>query len=171
LAGIVGWILCAWKWADWSRFREFGASVYVVIIGDFLYNILTEDHHLWIFLSPTFHFSHHFIQVMITLSATPFAIMLFLSHYPEKKSILKQVLYLALWAGIFSFHEWLADLLGVFKYNNGWNMWWSVAINCVCFPFVILHQKRPALAVFVFIIFTLMFSLIFRVDFIFKKGS
>ncbi|MFC5653348.1 CBO0543 family protein [Paenibacillus solisilvae] len=170
LAGIAGWVLCAWKWADWSRFREFRASIYVMIIGDFLYNVLTEDNHLWRFESPTFHFSHHFIQVLITLCATPFAVLIFLSHYPSK-SILKQVLYLALWAGIFSIHEWIAVQLGVFKYNDGWNMWWSIVINCIAFPFLILHQKRPALAILVFIFFTLLFSFIFQIDVIFKKDT
>ncbi|MCD9022109.1 CBO0543 family protein [Cohnella silvisoli] len=168
MAGIVGWTWSAWRWADWSRFREFRASIYVVIIGDFLYNLLTKNHHLWMFLSPTFHFSHHFIQVLISLCATPFAIMLFLSHYPEK-SRLKQALYLALWAGVFSLHEWIVVKLGVFKYNDGWNMWWSIVINCLAFPFVILHQKRPALAVFVFFFITLLLCLIFRVDVIHIK--
>ncbi len=170
LVGILGWILCAWRWADWSRFKEFRASVYVFIIGDFLYNLLTEDRHLWMFRSPTFHLSHHFLQILITFCATPFAIMLFLSHYPER-SILKQVLYYVLWAGIYSLHEWIAHHFGIFKYYHGWNMGWSIILNCIAFPYVILHQKRPVLAIFVFFFFTIVFSLIFKVDIIFHKGS
>jgi hypothetical protein len=108
--------------------------------------------------------------MLIAFCASPFAIMLFLSHYPEK-SILKQVLYLALWAGIFSLHEWIAVKLGVFKYNDGWNMGWSIVLNCIAFPFVILHLKRPALAVLAFFFFTLLFSIIFRVDVIFRNDS
>ncbi|WP_372663366.1 CBO0543 family protein [Cohnella sp.] len=171
LAGIAGWIVCAWKWADWGKFRHFQASIYVYIIGDFLYNILTEGRHLWKFVSPNFHISHHILVAVISFGAAPFAIMLFLSRYPEKKTVKRQVLYIALWVAIYTSHEWIALQAGIFRHDYGWNLWWSLLLNSIAFPFIRLHYKKPVAAIFVFLFCTIMFSIWFDVQLFSEQGK
>lgn len=166
-AGIAGWVASAWKWAHWHRFVEFRASIYAVIIGDLLYNVLTEGRRLWTFESPVFNFTHNIIDVTIAFICLPCAIMLFLSHYPERGKGIK-LLYMGGWVAFFCTHEWVASWLGAFAYHHGWNLWWSIFINSLMFPFVRLHQQKPVWAVLAFVFFTLLFSVLFRLPILFE---
>ena len=163
LLGILGWMGAAWKWADWSRFVEFRATIYIFILGDFLYNLLVKDDKLWIFVSPNLHVSHEILTVVTSFFTAPFAIMLFLSNYPAK-SLLKQFGFILLFIGIYSIHEWIALRAGIFDHDNGWNLWWSLLINALAFPFLRLHQLKPVLAIFVFLLCTVGFSVLFDID-------
>ncbi|WP_248924172.1 CBO0543 family protein [Paenibacillus hamazuiensis] len=169
LLGLSGWIFTSWKWADWSRFVEFRASIYIVIVGDFLYNVLTESRHLWTFESPFLHFSHNIWDIMIAFSSFPFVVMLFLSHYPEG-SLFKQAMYNLFWACIYSSHELIASWVDIFDYHHGWNMEWSFVLNLIMFPYIRLHQTKPLMAIIIFFICTLMLSIIFQLPIVFEAN-
>jgi hypothetical protein len=156
----------AWKWADWNRFIEFRASIYIVLVSDLLYNTLTEGCHLWTYESPTFHLSHNILNIIVAFGSFPFAIMLFLSLYPEKGFFI-QVLYNLTWSSVFSTHEWMVTWFGLFDHHCGWSLWWSFMLNLVAFPFIRLHQQKPLWAIPIFFLCASILFVIFQLPIIF----
>ncbi|MBW5448589.1 hypothetical protein GE107_21305 [Cohnella sp. CFH 77786] len=168
--GFAGWLLAALKWADWRRFTEFRATIYVMLVGDFLYNHLTESRHLWTYESPSLHLAHNLMNATVAICIYPLVVMIFLSRYPDNGRI-KQILYNLLFSSIFISHEWLADWLGVFEHHRNWGFGWSLFLDLIIFPFLRLHQKRPLWGVIAFILFTLMFCLLFKLPVVFEQSA
>lgn len=138
--GILMWLFIALKWGKWSVFKENLFAVFIVIIGDLLYNVLTNNK-LWVMVSPTFHIRSDVLGIIVSFLCFPCSTVVFLTHYPEN-GFLKQVGYNIFWVALYTSHEWIAYELGVFWYANGWNIGWSILLNSIAFPFIRLHQKN-----------------------------
>jgi hypothetical protein len=162
LFGILMWFFIAYKWGDWSKFNQNRSTVYIVLIGNLLYLVLTEGKKLWSMESPTFHIRDNILGVTVSFLTFPCSIVVFLTHYPEK-GFLNQTLYNLCWIAFYTFNEWITCNLGVFSYADGWNLGWSALVNALMFPFLRLHQKKPNIALIVFVICTLVFIFLFKV--------
>ncbi|UOQ93928.1 hypothetical protein MUO14_02800 [Halobacillus shinanisalinarum] len=141
---IVVWaILAAWRWADWSRFHDFHATIIYMSAMDLLYFLLTVDYHLWTVQS-NLGFPQTVVALFYTFIVFPCTVILFLSNYPHKLG--KQVLHIGKWVIIYIGIEWIGYLNGSIYYEHGWSLGWSFLFVIIMFPMLRLHYKQPILA-------------------------
>ncbi len=133
-------VAAAWRWADWSRFREFHATMIYMPAMDLLYFYFTNDYPLWTVQS---HLGLPYtgIALLYTFIVFPCTVILFLSNYPD--TVRKQILHVGKWVMIYVGIEWIWLLLRFIKYDNGWSLGWSFLFVIVMFPMLLLHYKRP----------------------------
>lgn len=135
-------VLSCWKWGDWKNWRAYYPTILYVISIDLLTNFLTADYPLWEFNYKII--SHTLSDIFITFTVLPTTVILYLTHFPKK--IGKQAIYTFSWVILYSLIEIWAVRLGLFAYDNGWNIWWSMGFNFVMFFMIKLHFERPLLA-------------------------
>lgn len=129
----------SWKIGDWRSWQKYYPTMLYFIVGEFLYDILCYNYRLWSFESPLL--KQTFSSILIALVFYPATILVYLPHMPTE--IKKQIPYILMWVGIFTTIERVSYLLGFFAYQHGWNIWLSVLFNCVMFPLLWLHYKKP----------------------------
>lgn len=137
----ISFVLAALKWGDLKNWKLYYPTILYFGIGDLAYNFLTCNNPLWVYESPIFH--HTFSDLLIIATAFPSFVLLFLPYYPDK--FIKQIGYIAIWVFITSTLEYISYSLGYFSYHNGWSVWWSAVHNCIAFPLLHLHYKKPLL--------------------------
>lgn len=137
----ISFVLAALKWGDLRNWKLYYPTILYFGIGDLVYNFLTCNNPLWVYESPIFH--HTFSDLLIIATAFPSFVLLFLPYYPDK--FIKQIGYIAIWVFITSTLEYISYSLGYFSYHNGWSVWWSAVHNCIAFPLLRLHYKKPLL--------------------------
>ncbi len=143
ILGLLMWIFAAWRWADWRNWEQYHTTILYKIALALLYDVLTYNYPLWEysdFLVPT----HTINGLTITFIGFTCTVLLFLSNFPSSK--VKQIFYFAFWVLLNSAIELFYHLIGLFNYYHGWNFWWSVFFNCIMFPMLILHHRKPLLA-------------------------
>ncbi|MCM3567248.1 CBO0543 family protein [Neobacillus mesonae] len=160
ILGSLIFILAAWRWADWKHWERYHTTILYKISMSLLYDVLTYNYPLWVF-SDFFVPTHTINALIVTFIAFTCTVLLFLSHYPS--SIGKQVLYIAFWVLFNCGIELSYHLMGLFHYDNGWNFGWSIAFNCMMFPMLILHHKKPLIAYVLSIPIIIILLLIFDV--------
>lgn len=162
-------ILVAWKWGDWRNWKSYYPTVLYMIVGDFTYIILSSNKPLWEYKSPIF--SSDFLEFLIALVIFPCTCFVFFRLYQiikNSKKIITYILFFLFSALVYTSIECLSFYLGYFSYHNGWNLYWSFTFNCLMFPLLLLHYKRPLwvwlpsiiLAVLVIHLFNLSFIII-----------
>jgi hypothetical protein len=161
LIGMLCWILAAWKWGDWRNWKKYHSTILFFISGNFLFNYLTYNYSLWT-LSDFFLPTHTLNDLAVTLIAFPCSSLIFLGRYPEH-SIIAKLNHILLWIFIFVTIEYFMLLIGLFHYEHGWNLWWSILFDIMLFPILRLHYKRPLLTYFLSAAMVLGFMLIFKV--------
>lgn len=161
LIGIIGWVIAAWKWSQWNHVVLYHSSAYLMIMGNLLHLVVTVQYTLWRYESPTLELNSTMIDLAITLVAFPCSVILYLSHYPER--VTSQIGYIFLWVFIYSGLEGVTHLLGLITYHNGWNFWWSILINALAFSVLRINHSAPWLAYILFIGFSAIFIVIFKV--------
>ncbi|WP_223702409.1 CBO0543 family protein [Sutcliffiella deserti] len=136
-------ILAAWRWADWSRFSAFHATILYMSAMDLLYLVLTVDDPLWI-LKSNIGVPHTIVTLLYTFVVFPSTVMLFLSNYPDIP--FKKLFHYAKWIFIYIGVEWIGYLTGAIYYKNSWTLGWSLLFLIVMFPMLRLHFKKPILS-------------------------
>lgn len=160
LLGIVMWLAVAWKWGDRKHIKHYNASMALQIIGNLVYGVLSSKYSLWEYESPNLGLNHTVIDLVLTFITFPCSILVYLTHFPKGKW--KPVFYICGWVLLYSSHEWILRISGLFTYHHGWNLWWSIFLDFLAFCILRLNQSNPYLAYFMFICFTIMFIYIFR---------
>ena len=135
---IISIFLC-WKYGDWKNWRLYYPTILYMVIGNLTCDILVCRNPLWSYTINSLN--HIYADLLVTSLIYPCTIILFLTYYP--KLIKKQVAYILLWVFIYSSVEYIATILGGFSYSNGWTIKWSILFNCIMFPLLYLHYKRP----------------------------
>jgi len=133
-------IFIAWKWGDWRNWKLYYPTILYMILGDLSYIILSDFKLLWQYESPIF--STHFVEALIAFVVFPCTALVFLPLF-SKVSKSKWILYIIFWAFVYTSVEWTSLSLGYFSHHNGWNLYWSFGFNCLMFPMLILHYKKP----------------------------
>jgi hypothetical protein len=112
-----------------------------MLVGDLVTDFLLFDHGLWAYG----HFIERYpaLDICVMLLLYPSTVILYLSFYPE--SVKKQIGFILLWVGIYTFAEFIAGKTGGFCYHDGWNIWYSMGFNMVMFPLLRLHFRKPLL--------------------------
>ncbi len=139
------WALVTLKWGRWKEWKTYYSTILFFIAGDFIHVYICAAKPLWRFgADPLFSaVSEHLITSLVIFPCT---VLLLFSFYPGSKSWTIKTLYIAVWVLIFSAGEYLALKLGYFVHVNGWNLVYSILFNCLLFPLLIIHQKKPQIA-------------------------
>jgi hypothetical protein len=138
------------KWGDWKNWRIYYPTILFFIGGDLFKNTLLHNYLMWEYKETIFGenilFSHTIINIMIMVIVYPATILIYLGHYP--KEIGKRVLWLLLWAFLYSFIEFInLKYLNLIEHHHGWNMIWSIVFNIFMFFIFPIHHKKPLLAI------------------------
>lgn len=137
-------ILLTWKWGDWQNWQLYYPTILYMIIGDLTYLNLASNKPLWQYESR--NYSGDFIEFLIAFIVFPCTCFIFFSLYAKArkyKSIVVYILFFIFCAFIYTSFEGFSFLLGFISYNNGWNLYWSFALNLTMFPLILLHYKKP----------------------------
>ncbi|WP_420489698.1 CBO0543 family protein [Neobacillus vireti] len=152
-------ILAALRWGDWKNINKYYPTLLYLLVGNLLYFYLYDKDMLWDF-TPDFSEKWDKIREIIYIFiAFPCSILLYLSNMPQTKT--KKLLHIILWIVIYSCLELLWHHFGLVSYNRGWNFWWSLGFDCVMFPLLLLHNKRPYVTLIISLAFVLFLTSIF----------
>ena len=135
---IINVFLC-WEYADWKNWKLYYPTIIYLIMGNITYDLLTYQMPLW---SYNIKFlTHYCTDILVIFFLHPCTILMFLTYYP--KLIKKNMAYILLWIVAYSSAEYITVVLGWFSYSNGWTMGWTILFNCIIFPLLYLHYKKP----------------------------
>jgi hypothetical protein len=147
---LLGFIFAGWKWGDWRNWRKYYPTILFFITGDLLYNFLTYNHPIWLFhtsFDKAVLPNHTFITLAVEFISFPVKVLIYLGHYPENKSKIKQLLYLFAWVLFFTAFEFIAKYTwGGISHHNGWSLVSTFLFYIVIFVQLRLHYNRPLLA-------------------------
>lgn len=134
-------LICCWKWGDWRNWKKYYPTILYYILLDFLYNMLFANYSLWEYggLFP----NHSLNDIFVAIIMFPCITLLYLPYYPKK--IDKQV-YILFSAILLTTMEAVAFAFGLIKYYHSWNIWCSAAFWVATFVVLILHHKKPLIA-------------------------
>lgn len=133
-----------------------------IAMGSLLYSFLYYDHWLWQY-KPGFLVTPFIADMLTTFIILPLTGLLFLTNYPD--SVKGQLFKITKFITIYMFFELVYYILGLFAYNYGWNIWWSLAWNCMMFPMFALHHKKPLIAYGASTIVVIIMLILFPVSF------
>jgi len=67
--------------------------------------------------------------------------------------------------------EFISYITGAFSYHNNWNIGYSIIFNCLMFPILILHYKKPLLAFLVCSILAFLLMAFFEIPIKITQGG
>jgi len=139
------WALATLKWGRWKEWKTYYPTILFFIAGDFIHSYIAAAKPLWRY-GPDPLFSAVSEHLITSLVIFPCTVLLFFSFYPQFKSLTIKTLYVVVWVLIYSTGEYLANILGYFVYQNSWSLVYSALFDCLLFPLLIIHQKKPQIA-------------------------
>jgi hypothetical protein len=142
IASSVIMVLAAWKWGDWKNWKLYYPTMLYYIVFDFLYALLTYNYPLWQYESPLLKTT--FSDILLSFIFFPAKILLFLSWQPNPLII--RILYTIIWIIFGVCVEIFAHHIGFLSFHHGWTIWWSVLFDCILYPMLLLHYRKPLLA-------------------------
>ncbi len=161
LLSILIWSLSAYKWSDWRNWRRYYPTMLFFIVGDLTYTLLCYNHPVWELIAFPF-FNVTFTVLIIAFIAWPASVLLYLSLYPKTDKYSK-VLYILIFVILFTINEFIIFRFGQIRYNNGWNIWWSLGFNFFMFPMLKIHHEKPPIAWLLALILCSIFLWIFKI--------
>ena len=150
-------LLAAWKFGDWKHWELYYPTLLFTVLVNFVYNLISYNFPLWEYESPLLKTTGS--DLLLNLTAFPALILLYLTHLVRLLQSQKRYvpLYLLGWIVFLASLEWTSYNLGFFSYHNGWSIWWSLLFDCIMFPVIWLHFKKPLWAVALAVFFTFLF--------------
>jgi hypothetical protein len=141
------WVIAFWK-SDWRNWEKYHSTILFMIAGNFFVGLITYEFTLWDLSS---ELGGHLINdFLIALIFFPASLLIYFTHFPKNKNLLMKILYMAIWAIIFTIIEFIQFRLENIHYFNGWNAWKSLLLNLAMFPVLTIHHFRPLLAYFLY---------------------
>lgn len=145
---------------DWTQWRAYYPTIQFYIICNLLYNFLFFQHTLWAYNSITLDWLNHtIIELIFTFIIVPILMMIYLQYFPTTK---KKYLYVGVWITSFSVIEYFCSIKGLFLYDNGWSIWWSILFNTIMFSVIRVHFKNNILGFLVSIPIIIILMLFFH---------
>ena len=139
------WLLVTLRWGRWKEWKTYYSTILFFIAGDFIHAYISSVKPLWRFSSDPL-FSGVIEHLISSLLIFPCTVLLLFSFYPESKSWKIKTLYITMWISIYSAGEFLALKLGYYFHANDWSLVDSIIFDCLLFPLLIIHQKKPQIA-------------------------
>ncbi|PFP30863.1 hypothetical protein COJ96_02555 [Bacillus sp. AFS073361] len=144
LLAVVLISMALWK-GDWRHWQKYMTTIYYVSVCNLLYNVLCKDHMLWVHHPDLIPDSHTMVDLIYTFIILPAITLLFLSHYPFKKEIGKQVRYILFWVVGSLMVEFLFHKMNRIILQNGYRYWMEPFFYTVMYSMIRLHYSRPFL--------------------------
>jgi hypothetical protein len=146
---LVIYIVAGIKYGNWSKFDHFYPTILYFVIGDLLSQFLLFNHSLWLFhpmdkIDRLFYLNHTFIALSKMAIQYSVTVAIFIGRLPD--TLIKQVLWVFFWTGIYGLNELITHLYGSLTYHRGWNFGWDIVFNIIMFTLLIIHYKRPLFA-------------------------
>jgi hypothetical protein len=147
------------RWGDWKNINTYYTTILYMIIGNLIYFYLYGEDTLWNFLPDRSDKFDTLREMLYMFVAFPCSILIYLSNFPAKS--IGKVLHIIKWIVIYSGLEWVGSHFGFVDYDSGWNQWWSVGFNCIMFPMLFLHLKKPYIALLISVLIVIVLTSIF----------
>lgn len=158
-------VAAAWKYGDWRNWSHYYPTILFIVLVNFTYNLISYNFPLWEYESPLLKTTGS--DLLLNLMAFPAVIILYLTYF--RKVLLEQKgyipAYILAWVAFFTLTEWLSFNWGFFSYHNGWSIWWSLFFNCMMFPIIWLHYKRPLWAIGISLVIATFFITYFNIPY------
>lgn len=139
----VSLLIVTRHYSDWKNWRTYYPTILFINLVSLFAYILTVDNPLWLY-HETFVFPNRMIhEFRLVFFVFPAIILLYLTFYPYKTVMLKQLGYIILWVLPLSIVEVVFVLLKIITFHNGWNIGWSGVIWFIIFPVIAIHHKKP----------------------------
>jgi hypothetical protein len=135
-------ILLTWRYADWKNWKQHESTMLLFSFGNLVYNFVYHDHYLWKMKPDITNYS--VMEIILTVTVFPLTALLLLSGFPsDLKSRLMRISKFIL---IYFTAEVILLKFNKIEYDYGWNIWWSLGWDCIMFPILAIHHKKPLLA-------------------------
>jgi hypothetical protein len=124
-------------YANWKNWRSYYSTILFVICVDFFISIVTFEHSLWHFNKALLIPNHTIADFVIAFTNLPLITIVFLSRYPYKTQLYKQIAYILLDYFIYG----RRDNIFISK-TNILSQWMEllVVISCLVFHFSRYHN-------------------------------
>lgn len=158
--GFLFWIVVVYI-GDWRNWKQFHLTVLFMIAGDFMVGLITYNHTLWDLRSELGgHLLNDFFLAFVVYPPT---VLLFLSHYPNRKRLIRQIFYIGFAGIIYTLIELIEYFLHNIHYQNGWSIGKSLLLNIGMFTTLKIHSVRPLVAYTLFFIEVILLILICQI--------
>lgn len=137
-------ILTTLLWGDWKNYKLYYPSVLFFVSLNLYYDFITYNYPLWEFESPLLKSVGS--DILTNLTIFPATTLIYLPHILRLKTFNRRIIYIVFWVVFYTLLEVFSLQIGYFSHHNGWNIWWSLFINCLLFPLLLLHHRRPILS-------------------------
>ena len=161
-------ILLSLRWGNWKKWKEFYSTIQFFILGDLLYNFLLARYPMWEF-SP-FKYerfilpNHTLLNLFSMLTLYPSSVVLYLSNYPAQRSKMTKIIYILFFSFIYIFIEFIDfKVFKIISYYHSWNFSWSILFDISMFSLLILHYKKPGIALLISLVIVISLFFIFNV--------
>ncbi|MCX7709480.1 MAG: hypothetical protein N2484_06485 [Clostridia bacterium] len=143
LAVLVITILAAWRWGDWKNWQKYHSTMLFISMANLLYNTVYATDRIWK-ISPEILGSTVIAELLNTFIVFPLSGLIFLTNFPQNS--ISKLYRISKFIVIYLFAELIFLKFGSIVYKNGWNIWWSLAWDCMMFPMWLLHHHKPLCA-------------------------
>ncbi|MGG1397727.1 CBO0543 family protein [Bacillus salipaludis] len=158
--GCVFWIVIVYL-GDWRNWKQFHLTILFMIAGDFMVSLITYNHTLWDLSSELGgDLLNNFFLAFVVYPPT---VLLYLSHYPNRKRLISQIFYIAFAGIVYTFIELIEYFFHNIHYHNGWSIWKSLLLNFGMFTVLKIHSVKPFLAYALFFIEVILLILICQI--------
>ncbi len=136
--------ISVWRRGDWKGWLKYHSTILYFVLGNVMYLYLTASYDLWAF-EGDFLSNYIFTEMLYIFIVFPGTTILYLSRMPEEKKgrLVHIIKWVLLYAAVESVYTYITNSI---QYDNGWSLSWSILFDCVMFPMLLLHHKRPLLA-------------------------
>ncbi|UCZ54927.1 hypothetical protein LGQ02_09350 [Bacillus shivajii] len=158
-------LLLTWRLGNYKNWKTHYSTILFIIAVSFFACVLTHDYPLWVYHETFLVSTRTMHELRLALVLLPTITLLYLTNYPYKSKLLRQLTYTGIWAAVWSMVEVGYVLLGIITFHNGWNIWWSVLVWLIMFLVMTIHHRKPPWAWFICVIFSVIVIIYFNIPF------
>ncbi|MDD9266926.1 CBO0543 family protein [Paenibacillus sp. GCM10023248] len=136
-------LISAWRFGDWRNWRTYYPTILFAVSVDFFISLLLYKHQLWQFHKTSTIPNHTLADFMIAFTNLPCIVLVYLTHYPLKSRMWKQLVYIAAWSIAFTGVEAVFFFAHLMTYHNNWSFAWSIVVWVFMFLGLRLHFAKP----------------------------
>ncbi|ADY56069.1 hypothetical protein Sgly_1772 [Syntrophobotulus glycolicus DSM 8271] len=153
-------LIACYRWGAWRNWKTYYPTILFFISGDFIYLYLFSVKPLWQYTAKMMPGT--ITTLIVALIIYPCTVLLFLPNYP-RSGLFKKIRFVSFWVLLFSGLEYLGLKYNFMQHFHGWNFICSVVFDCILFPLLVIHQKKPYIAWFLAFIFCVGVLFLFQV--------
>lgn len=159
IAVILFTIFAAWRFGDWKNWRKYQSTMLFIMVGVLLYHYIYKNERLWDLEK---HIGNHTLtELLYAFIVLPLTVLLLFTNYPD--GLKGQVIRIGKFIAIYTIMEVFYWKMGFIGYHYGWNIWLSIGWNCMMFPMLVVHFKKPLYAYLASVVGLIIFLYLFPV--------